>query len=63
MVVPADAAEAARSRFVIALFCDADAPTVLEPLPQFVSPSRPAKYPYTLAGDFKAMRIAGQTTV
>ena len=63
VVAPATPADAARSRFVIALFCDADGPTSLEPLPQFVSVSRPAKYPRQLAGDFKAMRLAGQTTI
>ncbi|KAH8074568.1 tudor domain-containing protein [Aureococcus anophagefferens] len=62
VVAPADAAEAARPRFVIALFVDADSASPLAALPQFVSPERPAKYAPISAGDFKAMRLAGQTT-
>ena len=63
VVAPADPAEAARSRFVIALFIDADTPTDLACLEHFVSESRPAKYPPMTSGDYKAMRLDYQTTV
>ena len=62
VVAPATADEAARPRFVIAFFCDADSETSLEAIPRFTSPQRPAKYAPMTAGDFKAMRLAGQTT-
>ena len=63
VVAPANEHDASRSRFVIALFIDADAPTSLEALPPFVSRSRPMKYAPMSAGDFKAMRLAAQTDV
>lgn len=62
VVAPAEPAKAARSRFVIALFCDADARTPLDVLPQFTA-SRPPRYPPILAGDFKAMLLSAQTDV
>ncbi|CAK0908749.1 unnamed protein product [Prorocentrum cordatum] len=63
VVAPADSAQAARSRFVLALFCDADAATSLACLPQFTSAERPPLFQPMSAGDFKAMRLAGITAV
>lgn len=63
VVAPAEPAQAARSRFVIALFCDADAATSLACLPQFTSAERPPLFQPMSAGDFKAMRLAGITAV
>ena len=63
VVAPADAAEAARSRYVLALFCDADTPVSLACLPRFQSGARPARYAPMTAGDYKAMRLGAQTDV
>lgn len=63
VVAPADAAESLRSRFVIAIFCDADTPTSLACLPQFTSASRPARYQPMSSGDYKAMRLGVQTSI
>ena len=53
--------DAARPRYAIALFCDADSPTPLAVLPQFCGPARPPRYETVTAGAYKAMRLAGQT--
>ena len=63
VVAPAEPAEALRSRFVIALFCDADTSTSLACLPQFTSMARPASYDPITSGDYKAMRLGAQTSV
>ena len=60
---PAEPAEASRSRFVIALFIDADTPTMLSSLPQFNSATRPARYQPITSGDYKAMRLGAQTSI
>jgi isopenicillin N synthase-like dioxygenase len=38
-------------RFSFPLFCSLDYDTVIEPLPNFVTPNEPAKYPRYIAGD------------
>lgn len=63
VVAPAEPAEASRSRFVIALFIDADTPTMLSCLPEFSSVTRPARYQPITSGDYKAMRLGAQTSI
>ena len=63
VVAPEDPLEALRSRFVIAIFCDADTSTSLACLPHFTSDARPAKYEPITSGDYKVMRLGAQTSI
>ena len=63
VVAPAEPSEAQRSRYVIAIFCDADTSTSLACLPHFTSATRPARYEPMTSGDYKAMRLGAQTSV